>query len=236
MLAGLSVDYVIRLEHGRAMRPSAQVVGALARALQLSRSERDLLFTSAGLLPPRDSLVSAHVPDSVQRLVNRLADIPIGVFAVDWTLLMWNRPWTALHGDAAVLPVAERNLARMIFGDGPGARALRPSFSDDAGRFERSIVADLRAAVARHPHDQSLRAMIDELAGASAHFAQLWADTSPAEHVSQRKTIAHPRVGEITLDCDVLDVPGAGLHIITFTAAAGSEDQGKLDLIRAVSV
>lgn len=104
-LAGLSVDYVLRLEQGRAKNPSAQVVGALARALQLSRAERDQLYRGAGLLPSRDGTVSTHVPPGIQRLAARLSDIPVGVFAADWTLVWWNTMWTALHGDPAALLV-----------------------------------------------------------------------------------------------------------------------------------
>jgi transcriptional regulator with XRE-family HTH domain len=65
-LAGLSADYVLRLEQGRAKNPSAQVVGALARALQLSRAERDQLYRSAGLLPPRDGTPAAVSPSSIR--------------------------------------------------------------------------------------------------------------------------------------------------------------------------
>src|SRR6478735_226783 len=77
-LAALSVDYVVRLEQGRARRPSAQVTASLARALQLTDAERDHLFVVAGLLPPSPSEVPAHIPPSVQRLVARLGEIPLG--------------------------------------------------------------------------------------------------------------------------------------------------------------
>src|SRR4051812_4527878 len=75
-LAGLSVDYVVRLEQGRARRPSAQVAAALARALQLSDAERDHLFVLADLLPPSPRDVPAHIPQGVQRLVARLGEVP----------------------------------------------------------------------------------------------------------------------------------------------------------------
>ncbi|HEU4361885.1 MAG TPA: hypothetical protein VFR27_10275, partial [Mycobacterium sp.] len=65
----------------------------------------------------------------------------------------------------------------------------------------------------------------------SASFAQLWADSAPAMHTTERKTIIHPFVGDITLDCDVLDVPGANLHLVTYTTAAGSNDDDKLKLL-----
>ncbi|MGK8520180.1 helix-turn-helix transcriptional regulator [Nocardia asteroides] len=235
-LAGLSVDYVLRLEQGRARNPSAQVVGALARALQLSRTERDELYRSAGLLPPQDGSIGTHVPPGIQRLAARLGDVPIGVFAADWTLVWWNGMWSALHGDPSAVPATERNLARALFGTGTARASIRPFRSDRADdAFPASIVADLKDAVARYPADPQLDRLVRDLRAASGVFAQLWAEATASQHTTDRKTIRHPEVGDITLDCDVLLVPGADLRMVTYTAAAGSDDAGKLDLLRATS-
>lgn len=231
-LAGLSVDYIVRLEHDRAVRPSAQVVTALARALQLSRLERDQLFLTADLLPPRDGTISTHIPAGVQRLLARLGDSPIGVFAADWTLLSWNSAWTALHGDPSTLHHTERNLARAMFGNGPARAALRPSRSLSGNGFEVSVVADLAAASGRYPQDPHLAALVTDLLEVSPVFADLWSNATPAQHASERKAITHPSVGEITLDCDVLTVPGADLRLVAYTAGAQTEDATKLDLLR----
>ncbi|MEZ3178725.1 helix-turn-helix transcriptional regulator [Streptomyces pimonensis] len=232
-LAGISVDYVLRLEQGRARNPSAQVVGALARALQLTRAERDRLFRGAGLLPPRDGTVGTHVPPGVQRLVARLGDVPIGVFTADWTLVRWNSLWSALLGDPSVLPAAERNLARALFGDGP-AHASMPLVRSERGpdAFAASIVADLKEAVSQYPGDPGLDRLVRELREASGAFARYWATETAAGHTSERKTVGHPEVGDVVLDCDVLIVPGADLRMVTYTAATGSADAEKLDLLR----
>ncbi|MEU6139396.1 helix-turn-helix transcriptional regulator [Streptomyces sp. NPDC047081] len=232
-LAGLSVDYVLRLEQGRAKHPSAQVVGALARALQLSHAERDQLYRSAGLLPPQDGTVNTHVPPGVQRLAARLGDVPIGVFAADWTLVWWNAMWSALHGDPLEVPPAERNLARALFGDGPAHAALRPMRSERGPEaFAASIVADLKHAASLYPEDAQLDALVGELTAASEAFRYLWATAALSPHVSEQKSIRHPEVGDILLDCDVLVVPGADLRVVTYTAAADSADAGRLDLLR----
>ncbi|MEU6915952.1 helix-turn-helix transcriptional regulator [Streptomyces olindensis] len=233
-LAGLSVDYVLRLEQGRAKNPSDQVVGALARTLQLSRPERDQLYRSAGLLPPRDGTVSTHVPPGIQRLAARLGDVPIGVFAADWTLVWWNATWSALHGDPTVLPATERNLARALFGDGAAHAAMLPVRSERGqDAFAASIVADLKDAVSRYPADVRLDRLVRELRETSDAFAELWATrTTAIQHTTDQKTIRHPEVGDIRLDCDVLVVPGADLRMVTYTAAAGSSDADKLGLLR----
>ncbi|MGW0566585.1 helix-turn-helix domain-containing protein [Streptomyces tauricus] len=233
-LAGLSVDYVLRLEQGRARNPSAQIVGAIARALQLSVAERDQLYRGAGLLPPRDGTVSTHVPAGIQRLAARLGSVPVGVFAADWSLVWWNTMWSALLGDASQLPTRERNLARAVFGDG-AAHAAMPPLRHEAGQavFEATIVADLKDAVSRYPQDVQLDRLVQELRALSDAFARHWdTETAATLHSSSRKTVQHPRVGEIRLDSDVLVVPNADLCMVTYTAATGSSDAEKLDLLR----
>lgn len=98
-LAGVSVDYIVRLEQGRATTPSASVVASLARALQLSAAERDHLYRLAQLVPPVDGAISDHLPPGVQRVLARLGDVAVAVFAADWQLVWWNRGWAALLGD-----------------------------------------------------------------------------------------------------------------------------------------
>ncbi len=233
-LAGLSVDYVLRLEQGRATRPSAQVVGALARALQLSRTERDQLYRSAGLLPPQDGTINTHVPPGVQRLAARLGDFPIGVFTADWTLVWWNSMWNALYGDPSALPPTHRNLARILFGTAIAlteASPVRSERGQDA--FAASIVADLKDAASRYPADPHLARLIQDLRTTSAAFAHLWTTkTTSAQHATDRKTIRHPQVGDLLLDCDVLLVPGADLRMVTYTAATGTTAAEKLALLR----
>ncbi|MFE7717766.1 helix-turn-helix transcriptional regulator [Nocardia rhizosphaerihabitans] len=232
-LASLSVDYLLRLEQGRAVNPSPQVVAALARALQLSRAERDQLYRSAGQLPPRDGTISDHVPAGIQRLTTRLGDIPIGVFTADWSLVWWNSMWKALHGDPAGIPAPERNLALALFGHGAARAAMRPTRSERGDEaFAASIVADLKDALTRYPTDAHLNRLVQDLRQGSRDFAQLWATATTAQHVADRKTIIHPEVGELLLDCDVLLVPGADLYMVTYTAAATTSDAGKLELLR----
>jgi transcriptional regulator with XRE-family HTH domain len=121
-LAGISVDYVVRLEQGRFARPSAQVVAALARALRLGEAERDHLYRLAGLVPPADGEISDHIPPGVHRVLGRLGDVAVAVFAADWRLIWWNRGWSALLGDPSATPPALRNFALDTFpiGDGNG--------------------------------------------------------------------------------------------------------------------
>ncbi|MBT2248213.1 helix-turn-helix domain-containing protein [Arthrobacter sp. BHU FT2] len=233
-LAGLSVDYVVRLEQGRATNPSAQVITSLARALQLQPPERDYAFRLAGLLPPQEGIISSLIPAGVQRMLARLSEFPVGVFSADWTLLSWTPPWTALIGDPSTRTLAERNLVRAVFAPGLTGLAAWPVIQDGDG-LHSALVADLRTALLNYPHDQALTGLVTELRSTSVEFARLWDQGAVGPHVSARKTIVHPQVGEVTCDCDVLTVPGSDIRLVVYSAAAGSTDAEKLEFMRVMS-
>ncbi|GAA2417912.1 helix-turn-helix transcriptional regulator [Streptomyces glaucosporus] len=176
----------------------------------------------------------SHVPAGIQRPAARLGGVPTGVFTADWTLVWWNAMWSALHGDPAAVPPAGRNLARALFGDGAARammRPVRPERGQDA--FEASIVADLKDAVSRCPGDAGLDRLVRELRDASDAFARhRAARTAATRHTTDRKTVRHPEVGDILLDCDILVVPDVDLRMVAYTAATGSSDAGRLDLLR----
>ncbi|MGW5663127.1 helix-turn-helix transcriptional regulator [Streptomyces sp. NPDC003758] len=228
MLAGISVDYVTRLEQGRASNPSTQVVDALARALRLSGDERAHLFRLAGLVPPGPDTVPTYLTPSVQRMVDRFTGTPVAVYDATWTLLMANPPYAALMGDPSGWRGNERNSVWRHFA-GPGSRARHTPESLRA--FEAALVADLRAAAARYPADQRLRRLIGDLRTSSDRFAELWDSGTVGRHEAARKIIDHPHVGALTLDCDVLTVAGSDLRIMVYTAEPGTEDAERLALL-----
>lgn len=233
-LAGVSVDYVVRLEQGRATTPSAQVTAALARALQLTRPERDHLYRLAGLQPPRDGVISDHIPPGMQRVLTRLGDTPVAVFAADWRLVWWNPSWASVLGDPSAVPPDARSLIRARFPT-PRDRGLTltwPVVSDAGDAADRAIVADLRDATARYPDDLRLVELVRRTLDGNAHFAALWQTAAIGHHTEDRKTIQHPDIGPITVDCDVLADTDTALKIVIYTAAPGSDDETKLDLAR----
>ena len=231
-LAGMSVDYVVRLEQGRATTPSAQVVASLARALQLTTAERDHLYRLAGLVPPAHGTIPDHIPPGVHRVLGRLGDVAVAVFAADWQMIWWNPGWAALLGDPSSSPPELRNFARDTFPVGPGPARLAswPVTSLDGGTADAAVVSDLRRATGRFPHDARLTELIRQLAAGNRRFAELWAIGAVGAHREDRKTIAHPSVGPVTVDCDVLTDGDSEFKIVVLTAAPGSEDETKLRL------
>ncbi|MDI5967071.1 helix-turn-helix transcriptional regulator [Streptomyces sp. SL13] len=227
-LAGISVDYITRLEQGRAAHPSAQVVEALARALRLSADARSHLFALAGLAPPGPEVISAHVTPSVQRMLDRLANTPVAVFDAAWTQLLANPLYTALMGEwhGKDLNAVWRNFL------GAGSRVRHTTESWAALRAAQ--VADLRRTAGRYPADQRLRRLVCELRTESSLFGELWESAEADQHESARKTVDHPQVGAVTLDCDVLTVTGNDLRIMVYTAEPGTQDAERLALLSVI--
>lgn len=232
LLAGISVDYVTRLEQGRASHPSAQVVEALARALRLSGQERAYLFRMAGLAPPGPETVPGCITPSVQRLLDRLVGTPVGVYDAAWTLLLANPLYSALMGDPSGWRGQERNAVWRTF-LGPASRVRHTLRSRSA--LEAAQVADLRGTAARYPSDRRLQLLIGELRASSARFAELWDTGAVGRHEAARKTVDHPQVGPITLDCDILSVAGSDLRIMLYTAEPHTPDAARLTQLSALN-
>ncbi len=228
-LAGISVDYLTRLEQGRATSPSAQVVEALARALRVSDTDRDLLFRLSGHAPPGRDVVSTRITAGVQRMLDRLSYTPVAVFDATWTLVIANAPYDALMGPTTTWQGIERNSVwRNIVG--PGTRVLHTPV--EHADFQAQIVADLRLTATRYPADHRLKQLISELSTQSSRFLELWesGDLTVQHDPGRRKTIDHPDVGHITLDCDVLIVAADDLRVMMYTAEPGTEDAERLAL------
>ena len=221
------MDYITRLEQGRATSPSAQVVEALARALRLAPDERAHLFRLAGLMPPGPETVPGYITPSVQRLLDRLTGTPVAVYDAAWTLLVANPPYAALMGDPSGWRGHERNgVWRNLAG--PAGRVRQTP--QERRALQQALVADLRTAAGRYPADQRLRALITDLRANSARFAELWDSGVVGRQRAARKIVDHPQVGPLTLDCDVLTVAGSDMLIIIYTAEPGTEDAQRLEL------
>ncbi|MFF3329469.1 helix-turn-helix transcriptional regulator [Streptomyces sp. NPDC002888] len=231
-LAGVSVDYIVRLEQGRATTPSASVVASLARALQLSTAERDHLYRLAQLVPPVDGTISDHLPPGLQRVLARLGDVAVAVFAADWQLVWWNRGWAGLLGDPSASAPWLRNFARERFpvDADPAHVALWPVTEADPDATDAAVVSDLRRATGRFPRDSRLAALICDLNAGNRRFAELWTTGEVAAHREDHKTIDHPSVGPVKVDCDVLTDGDSEFKIVIMTTVPGSEDETKLRL------
>jgi transcriptional regulator with XRE-family HTH domain len=227
-LAGMSVDYYIRLEQGRGPRPSRQVLGALARALRLSRDEHAHLLHLTGE-PPTPPGLARDVPAGVLHLLDRLDDTPALVLDPKYDILAWNALAAALYSDFSALPAKERNLLRWHFG------AARSAFEPaDADALARVYVADLRAAAGRHPGDAGIQHLVTDLCAQSADFAALWSAHEIRLQRSTSMRMTHPVVGPIELDSQTLMVSCVDQRLMFYTAAPGTPSHQALQLLRVV--
>ncbi|WP_103937477.1 helix-turn-helix transcriptional regulator [Thermomonospora echinospora] len=230
-LAGMSVDYYIRLEQARGPRPSRQILGALARALRLTDAERDYLHHLAGESPQPRPGPPQDVPAGILHLLDRLDDTPAFVMDAKYDVLAWNAMAAALVPGFSLLAPRDRNPLRSFFLAPESTQIIDDS---EYGRFARTCVADLRAAAARYPDDPGVAGLVAELLRGSALFTRLWSEREIAVQQSNVKVLRHPVVGPIELHCDILLVPDRDQRVVLYTAAPGTPAYEALKLLRVV--
>lgn len=222
LLAGVSTDYYQRMEQGRDVRPSDQVLDALARALRFTAEESRHLrnLAAAARMPsqPSQRYGPETVPDTTLRLLATMSS-PALVVGRFLDVLAWNPLAGALLGDFADLPPPERNLLFLFLH--PQADQTCP----DRKATVAELTAMLRAQVAAEPGHPRAEDLIAELTQRSPEFAALWSRHDIEETTSGRMRVNHPLAGEINLDWDAYPMPGApGPVLIVFTAPEDSPD------------
>ncbi|MFK0173566.1 helix-turn-helix transcriptional regulator [Streptomyces sp. NPDC090306] len=231
LLAGVSIDYYVRLERGHIAGASEEVLDAVANALQLDDAERAHLYDlarAAAKRPHRTRRPRGPLPDSVLRVLESMTDSPAFIRNGRLDILAANHLGRALYaplyaGDAPH-PV---NIARYQF--------LHPAGRDFFPDWEKSLnttVSLLRTEAGRAPHDSDLTGLIGELVTRSEEFRTAWAKHDVRLHHTGRKPFRHPAVGEITLDFDAMELPAQpGLTLTAYTAAPGTPDHDALRLL-----
>ncbi|BCL30471.1 helix-turn-helix transcriptional regulator [Streptomyces aurantiacus] len=229
LLAGVSSDYYQRLEQGRDVRPSEQVLDGIARALNFSTEESRHLHSlaAAARTPARvpRRYEPEEVPDTTERLLRAMPS-PALVVGRFLDVLAWSPLAGVLLGEFTRLPVAERNLLSLL---------LHP----EAGQMCRErtatvteLIAMLRTQVAADPGNPRAVELVGELAVRSDQFATLWARHDVEETTRGRMRIKHPLVGKLNLDWDAYPLPGTpGPMLIVYTAEEGGPDDERLQLL-----
>ncbi|MGE7433107.1 helix-turn-helix domain-containing protein [Kitasatospora sp. NPDC001175] len=227
-VAGVSVDYYVRLEQGRTEHVSQAVLDAVARALRLDPDERLHL----------GNLARPHRPDGVprppqrvlpglQRLLDSMADVPAYVVGLGTRVLAWNRLAAALITDFGALQPDRRELARLVFLD----EAARELYEDWEGKA-RDVVAYLRLDAGRHPGDAGLSALIGELSIGSRDFARLWAGQEVRDKTRGGYVFRHPAAGRLELAYETLRLPDdPDQALIAYTVEPDSPSRAALLLL-----
>ncbi|MDT0611053.1 helix-turn-helix transcriptional regulator [Streptomyces lancefieldiae] len=227
-LAGVSIDYIVRLEQARGLRPSADVVEALARALRLAPDERAYLFDLAQRRPRKADRPATIAAPPLARLVAGLSPLPAMLMNHRYDILAWNDEMARLLLDFDTLPPAERNSMWLCL--------MHPEIREfyvDRERVVREGIAHLRAAWAAHPEDQALTELIAEITTHDEEFARLWAERDVKVNGRGRKAMRHPDVGVIAVHFEVLMPLQDMDQRLMICRAADEESQSALDRLCA---
>jgi len=233
VLAHISTEYYVRLEQGRAPRPSGEVLAGIGGALRLTDAESDHLHVLAGTAPRRTGLHRRDVRPSILALLERLPQTAAFVVSAAFEVLAWNDLAAALMEDFAELAPEDRNLARRAFLRPPRADATLYGVAD-VTEFRHHVVWELQATLARYPSDPALTGLVGELRDGSPQFARLWERHDVQAAPTLTKTFRHPVVGEITVDCDSLTLADRDQHLVLYSAPAGSRDAEALAFLNAL--
>jgi transcriptional regulator with XRE-family HTH domain len=230
-LAGVSVDYYTRLEQGRSRSASADVIDALAVALQLNDAERQHLHLLAK--PQVAQRKRRPRPQSVDPATLRLLEMfdqmwsPAFVLGRRLDVLAHNRMAGALIAEFRELPAPLRNQARFVFFD-PYARELYANWNEVAA----DTVAMLRQDAGRYPDDEKLSALVGELSIRSVEFRSWWSRHNVERRTTGTKAYHHPLVGDLTDRYQALNPSGDPDQVlIVYTTEPGSADETSLRLL-----
>ena len=225
VLAGVSVDYYIRLERGRETNPSPAVVDALGRALRLRGDAYERLHELAELASGRFSELSAcsdhTVRDSVLRMLESVRPLPAYVVSRYNRVLAANPPGRRLLPGLWDWPEDQRNLTRYLFLH-PLGRTLYEPWAETVALS----VAHLRKVAGADPDDPELTVLVGELVLKSPEFARLWERYDVCERGGGQKNFRHPKVGPMTLTYEVMQLARTGgQRMVVYQAAPGTPDE-----------
>ena len=225
-LAGVSVDYYIRLEQGRGPMVSDAVLDSIARVLRLDATEQAHLKDVARPKKRSTPTPSQRVRPGLRLLLDTLSTAPAFVFGRRMDVLAWNALGDAMIGYADMSP-RERNVPRQVFLD-PAARDVYTDWEAVAAE----VVGYLRLDAGRHPDDEELSSLVGELSVKSEHFRRLWADHQVKEKTHGVKLVSHPVVGELTLPYETLTLPGdPDQLLVVYTPEPGSPTAERLSVL-----
>jgi hypothetical protein len=232
-LAGLSIDYYIRLEQGKESNPGGPILDGLARALQLNGEEHAHLYAlanhTAGRTARGSPRASRVVRPGVRQLLETVRPCPAYVLTRTSDLLAANPEGLTLFSGLADWPAGRRNTIRYTFFH-PAARELFADWDHAA----ETTAAHLRSLTAGTPGDPDVSALIAELLDGSPEFARLWQRHDVRQRRGEAKPFRHPQAGEFTLTYEVLHLAD-GQRMTVYQAEPGSRDHDALTLLSMIA-
>jgi transcriptional regulator with XRE-family HTH domain len=231
-LAGMSPDYLRRLEQGRVV-PSDTLLDALAAALKLGPAERAHVQALADRARGRQPHMPADdgIRPTLLRLLEALSPTPAVVLGRCCEVLAWNPTGAALDMVVAAQPPEQRSVARRVLLD-PSSRELYPEWE----ALAQEVADVLRLNAARFSDDAELQSLIEELLRESPEFRRYWNRHGVFEKTAGRKLLDHPDVGRLELEYESFEIaPLTGRTLIVYTAPPGSPTADALRQLERVA-
>jgi transcriptional regulator with XRE-family HTH domain len=230
-LAGISPEYMTKLERGNATGVSESVIEGLAHALQLDEAERahleDLLRTAGSSRPPRRRPARQQVRPSVQRILDSMTGTPAFVLNGRLDVLAANALGLALYSPVFADPARPANTARFVFLDLQAREFFR-----DYDSAANDTVALLRAEAGRDPYNRDLSDLVGLLSTRSDEFRRRWAAHNVRIHTTGVKLLHHPVVGDLDLPFESIPLPADPTQsMLIYTAEPESAAQDALSLL-----
>jgi transcriptional regulator with XRE-family HTH domain len=229
LLAGVSVDYYVRMERGSLAGASDSVLEALTGALRLDEAERAHLFALARESRTRSRRAApSTIRPAIQRVLDAMTDAPAWVGNGRLDVVAMNQLARALYSPVLAGPRRPANMTRFVYLSPEAAE----EFFVDYDRIADDAAAMLRLEAGRNPHDKALIELVGELSTRSERFRRRWASQDVKFHPSGRKRLRHPVVGQLDLDSESMELTSApGLQLYAYTAAAGTPTADALKLL-----
>jgi len=216
LLAGVGTTWYTWLEQGRDVRPSAEVLGALARALKLDATEQRHLFALSDRPAPETRQSGPEVvPAPLLRMLDSMTGQPAYTLGRRWDILAWNRAAVAVFGDYAELGGDARNTMWTVFAN-PAHRRLLVDWEGVA----RAALAMFRADSARYAGDPDFARLIAALKAASPEFRAWWPKHEVLQPLSGFKQINHPAAKAMAFEYTSLAVVDrSDMKLVVYTPA-----------------
>ena len=232
MLAGVSVDYYVRMERGSLSGASDAVLVGLAEALHLDDAERDHLFSLARQsqtgTTSRKRTAPVTVRPAITQVLDAITEAPAWIRNGRHDIVAMNQLARALYSPILALPRRPANTTRFVYLHPEAAR----EFFVDYDQIAKDAAAMLRLEAGRNPHDKALIELVGELSTRSETFRQRWASQDVRYHRSGRKRLRHPVIGQLDLDFEAMTLPSdPDWQLNIYTAAVGTPTWDGLRLL-----
>lgn len=232
LLSGVSLTWYTWLEQARDIKPSQQVMDALARTLYMSTAEHEYVLRLTGHATARaldDSSVA--MPPHGQRLLDALGISPAYATTRNWSIVGWNRAYEAFYPNVATTPAPDRNILWLVFTD-PYVHHLLADWRTDSRRF----LTQFRAEAGARVHEPAFVGLVQRLQEVSEHFRLGWASHDVDQFTSRERRFEHPRAGTLLLEHHRLSLSDCpDLHLVVYTAAPGTDTAEKLAGLQALT-